>query len=332
MIGDVSSGVLLKLLAVFAVIGIGWAAGRTRILGPRAAATLGALAFSLLVPALLFRTAARVSLATLPWATVVGYYVPTVAMLLAVYLWYRLRRPAQPAVPAVRALSVSFSNSVQLGIPVATALFGAAGLAIHVTLASLQSLVLLTTSTVLAELDLARREGADPPTGDGPAPADGKAAVLATTVRRAVVHPVVLPVLLGLAYNATGWPIPGPVDDVLVMLGQAVVPVSLVTIGLTLAEHGLPGTVLPTLAQSLGKLVVQPAIVLFTAYVVLGLRGLPLTVAVMLAALPIGSNVLLFAQRYRVLTAEATAAIVVSTVGYLATATVWLLLLSHLPR
>jgi len=142
----------------------------------------------------------------------------------------------------------------------------------------------------------------------------------------------VLPVLLGLAYNATGWPIPGPVDDVLVILGQAVVPVSLVTIGLTLAEHGFPGTVLPTVAQSLGKLVVQPAIVLIAAYFLFGVRGLPLTVAVILAALPIGSNVLLFAQRYRVLTAEVTAAVVTSTIGYLVTATIWLLLLSRLPH
>ena len=72
-------------------------------------------------------------------------------------------------------------------------------------------------------------------------------------------------------------------------------------------------------------------IVLLTAYFLVGVRGLPLTVAVMLAALPIGSNVLLFAQRYEVLEAEVTAAVVTSTVGYLATGTLWLLLLAHLP-
>jgi len=325
----VSPSILLKLLAVFAVIGLGWGAGRTRMLGPQAAATLGALAFGLLVPALLFRTTARVSLATLPWATVAGYYVPTVAVLLFVYAWHRLRRPAQPALPTIRALSMSFSNSVQLGIPVAAALFGAAGLAIHVTLASLQSLVLLTTSTVLAEIDLVRRSNASPPADDEPASATVLSTLVATA-RRAIIHPVVLPVLLGLAYSATGWSIPGPVDEVLAILGQAVTPVSLITIGLTLAEHGIAGPVLHTIAQSLGKLVVQPAIVLLTAHYLLGIRGLPLTVAVMLAALPIGSNVLLFAQRYEVLQAEVTAAIVTSTVAYLVTGTLWLLLLTHL--
>jgi predicted permease len=326
----VSPSVLLKLLAIFAVVAVGWGAGRARILGPQAAATLGASAFGLFVPALLFRTTAKVSLATLPGATVAGYYLPTVAMLVLVYAWHRLRSPAQPAIPTVRALSMSFSNSVQLGIPVATALFGAAGLAIHITLASLQSLVLLTTSTVLVEIDLVRHRNASPRADDDSAPAT-VASTLVATARRAVIHPVVLPVLLGLAYNATRWSIPGPVDEVLALLAQAVIPVSLVTIGLTLAEHGIAGAVLHTITQSLGKLVVQPAIVFVTTYWVLGVRGL-LTVAVMLAALPIGSNVLLFAQRYQVLQAEVTAAIVTSTVAYLVTATLWLLLLAHLPR
>jgi predicted permease len=215
---------------------------------------------------------------------------------------------------------MSFSNSVQLGIAVATALFGAAGLAIHVALASLQSLVLLTLSTVLVEIDLSRTPSSRE---------NGVLATVVTTVRRAVIHPVVLPVLLGLSYGATGLRIPGPVDNILNLLGQAVIPVSLVTLGLTLAEHGLIGNPRRTLAQALGKLVVQPAVVFAVGYFVLGLRGLPLTVAVMFAALPIGSNVLLFAQRYGVLEAEVTAAVVASTVSYLITGTLWLLLLTH---
>jgi predicted permease len=320
---DVPPSVIAKLLALFAIIGLGWVTGRTRILGPRAANTLGGAAFRLFIPALLFRTTARVSLAQLPWATIAAYYLPTVTVLLLAYAWHRLRHPEHPAEPTVRALSMSFSNSVQLGLAVASALFGALGLSIHVALASMQSLVLLTLSTVLVETDLSRH----PSNRE-----NGALATVVTTVRRAVVHPVVLPVVLGLAYSTTGWRIPGPIDDVLNVLGQAVVPVSLVAIGLTLAEHGLTGAFAHTVAQSLGKLVVQPAVVLLVAYFGFGLRGLPLTVAVMLAALPVGSNVLLFAQRYDVLQAEVTATIVTSTVAYLLTGTLWLLLLTHLAR
>jgi predicted permease len=62
--------VLPKLLAMFIVVGIGWWAGRKRWLGEGdTARVLGNAAFMVFVPALLFRTAARLDLAALPWRT-----------------------------------------------------------------------------------------------------------------------------------------------------------------------------------------------------------------------------------------------------------------------
>ncbi len=318
--------VILKLLAVFAVVGVGWGAGRTGVLGPGAERTLSAAAFSLFAPALLFRTTARVALGGLPWLMLGAYFGATLGLMLTVYAWQRARHPKDPAVSSVRALSMSFSNTVQLGIPVVSAVFGTAGLAILIAIISLQAAVLLTTGTVLAETDLARTRRTQ--TGESSMPWRA----VGTTIRRSLIHPVVLPVLLGLTYHATGWPIPGPVDDTLATLAQAVVPVSLVTIGLTLHRYGIAGAVRQAIALSFGKLLVQPTIVLLVAYLGVGLRGLPLTIAVLCAALPIGSNVLLFAQRYDVLEAETTAAIVASTFAFLGTAGLWLALLAHLSR
>ena len=50
----------------------------------------------------------------------------------------------------------------------------------------------------------------------------------------------------------------------------------------------------------------------------------------MVAALPVGSNALIFAQRYRTLAAETSTAIVLSTLGFVATAPLWLALLHAL--
>ena len=61
-----------------------------------------------------------------------------------------------------------------------------------------------------------------------------------------------------------------------------------------------------------------------------GLAGLPLQVVVMMAALPTGSNALIFAQRYRSLEPEVTTAIVVSTLGFGLSAPLWLALLARL--
>jgi malonate transporter and related proteins len=311
----VSSVVLFKLLAVFAVIGVGWVAGRFRVVGPEGSGVLTAVAFSVFTPALLFRTTAGIALNKLPWTPLLAYFIPTVVLLLGGYAWSRLRGAPSPAAPAVRGLTLSFSNAVQLGIPVMTALFGTAGLAVHIGVVSLQSLILLTTGTILAETALSR---------------GSSSGVLLQTVRRSIIHPVILPILLGLAYHATGLAIPGPIDDVLAVLGQAVVPVSLVTIGLSLHLYGVAGNVRQAVAFSAGKLLLHPILVFAAAYFLFHLRGLPLVVMVLCAGLPIGSNVLLFAGRYDVLQAQTTAAIVASTSAFLVTGALWVLLLTHL--
>jgi len=60
----------------------------------------------------------------------------------------------------------------------------------------------------------------------------------------------------------------------------------------------------------------------------LGLAGLPLQVAVVMAGLPAGSNALIFAQRYRSQEPEATTTIVLSTLAFVLTAPLWLAVLA----
>ena len=354
--------VLNKLLAIFGTVALGWLAGRMRWLGEPAggidpARLLGNAAFYIFVPALLFRTTARLDVADMPWATVVAFFVPVVGMLLAVYAAGRWRRGERcrtdlaagerhhtdlaagerlhsdlaaceraAAAPTVRAVSVVFGNTVQVGIPVVTALFGEAGLGIHIALVSLHALVLLSTLTVLVELDLARERASH----DASA---GLWRTLRSTVRNTIIHPVVLPVLAGGLYNATGWPLPGPLDETLQLLGTAVAPLCLVLIGITLAYTAgatVRGAVRGALAITVLKLLALPALVLAVAHWGFGLNGLPLQVAVLMAALPTGSNALIFAQRYRSQEAEATTAIVLSTLGFVLTAPLWLAVLAQL--
>jgi malonate transporter len=326
-----STAIAFKLLAILATVALGWLAGRLNWLGSAgidrvaAARVLSDVAFMVFVPALLFRTTVRLDLATLPVPLLAAFFVPMTLLLLAVNAAAAARRasPALPAVPATRAVAATFANSVQLGIPMAAALFGEAGLALHIALVSLHALVLLSTATALAELALARehaRRGG----------ARSLARTLGLTVRQMVVHPVVLPILAGLAWNLTGLGLHPVLDEVLALLASAVVPLCLVLIGLSLAAYGLKAHWRGALGLVLLKLLVAPALVLLAGRFVFGLDGLPLAVIVMLAALPVGSNALIFAQRYRVQEAEATAAIVVSTVAFAATAAGWLALLGAL--
>lgn len=319
-----------KLLAIFITVALGWVVGRMRWLDAGnekgdPARLLGNAAFTIFVPALLFRTAARLDFAAMPWRTVAAFFVPAVAFMLGVYLWQRARRDDVrdgAAAPSVRAIAASFGNSVQVGIPLVAALFGEKGLEIHVALVSLHAIILLSVLTALAELDVARHGGN----------ASRLWPMLRQTLHNTIVHPVVLPVLAGLVWNALGIGLHPVFDEVLVALGSAVVPVCLVLIGLTLAYVDVRGQLRGAVVISVLKLLLLPALVLAVAHWGFGLGGLPLSVVVLMAALPAGSNALIFSQRYATLQAEATAAIVLSTLGFIATAPWWLGVLGWLSR
>ena len=323
--------VFYKLLAIFLAVGLGWIAGRMRWLGDERqgadpARTLSNAAFYIFIPALLFRTTSRLDFKTLPWGTLGAFFVPVLLLLILVYLWQRrINRGGHlpAATPSVRAISATFGNTLQVGVPMASALFGEVGLGIHITIVSLHALTLLTVLTTLVELDLARARARHEPTAP-------LTATLKKTLRNTIIHPVVLPVLAGMLWHATGVPLPPVVDEVLELQGTAVVPLCLVLIGMSLAYYGVRGNVRGAIAMSVMKLLVLPALVLVIAHWGFRLGGTPLAVVVMIAALPVGSNALIFSQRYETLEAEATAAIVFSTFGFALTAPLWLAVLAAL--
>lgn len=322
-----SADILPQLLGLLAVAGCGFAAARLNLLGgPGASRVLSAAAFSVFGPALLFRTAVNTELASMPRTLLLAYFAPML-LLMAVTRRTLHRRPRPPAAPTTVAMALGFGNTVQVGIPVAATLYGEEGLQLHLTLVSVHALLLLGTATCWAEFDIARAAVRD--TG-APASWRGWWAVLQRTARQAVVHPVVLPVLLGFAWNVAGLPVPGLMDATLKLLGQAVVPLCLLLIGVSLAEFNLRGTLGRTLWLVALKLLVVPLWVGGVASAVFGLSGLPLAIVVMFAALPVGSNALLFAQRYDTMVAEVTAAVVLSTVGFVFTLPLCLWLLARL--
>jgi predicted permease len=338
-----TQALFFKLLAIFATVAVGWVAARLGWLGgtgpgagldePRSARSsapyslavanrvLSDIAFTVFVPALLFRTMARMDFSTMPWATLVAYFAPVLAYLLLFMAWQRRFRAAgrSGAAMATMGVAATYGNSVQMGIPMASALFGESGLGLHLALVSLHGLVVLTLLTALAEVGVARTGGAS-----------SLGATVMAAARGAVLHPVTLPILLGLAWNLTGLGLHLVADALLSLLATAVAPVCLFLIGSSLAQYGLRGRVKGALGISLLKLLVLPTVVLVSAHFVFGLGGLSLAVLVMMAAAPVGSNALIFAQRYRTQEAEATAAIVLSTVAFMFTSSMWVAALALL--
>lgn len=295
--------VLSSLLPVVLLIGIGFAAGRLKLIRGEALRDLSNLVFLVLVQALLFRTMATADLARLDLRSVALYYIVAGAMFLGLLLAQGLNSRS-----AVLALAAIFSNTIMIGVPLVQFAYGQAGLMHLFTLISMHALILLTLATVVLELLVAREQAAS-----GAAPRRPIAATVAQAVKNAVLHPVPLPIIVGLLYALTGIGLHPVVERPLKLLGDAFGPVALVLVGLTLAQASIGPHLRGALAISALKLVVHPLLMAGAGWA-LGLKGLPLTVMVVAAALPVGANVYLFSQRYQKAEDLVTASVAVSTV------------------
>ncbi len=313
-----SHPVVASLTPVFLLIAAGYLAGRLQWIRESAVRDLSNLVFLLLIPALLFRTMSGVHVESLDLRPLLAYF-PAALLLLGVSIaWRGFNRTS-----VVLALGGVFSNMVMIGITLVELAYGKAALVTLLTLVSVHALILLTVGSVVLELVVAKEARA----GGERAPHVLETAWSA--FKGALIHPIPLPIMSGLLFAQTGWALPAVVDKPLQLLGSAFGPIALVLVGVTLARTPLRGQLLPSLWITLSKNLVLPLLVGLSAWGV-GITGLPLTVMVVAAALPMGANVFLFAQRYEVAQETTTTAMGVSTVLALFTLSAVMLLMSWL--
>lgn len=312
--------VLSSLLPVVLLIAIGFVAGQARLIRGEAVRDLSNLVFLVLTQALLFRTMSSVHLERLDLRSTALYYLVAGAYFVALLL---LQRPSPRA--AVLALAAIFSNTLMIGVPLVGLAYGDAGLVHLFTLISMHALVLLTFATVVLELLVARdaaRAGTQAPRH--------MLLTVAQAVKNAILHPVPLPILVGLLYAQTGWGLHPVVERPLKLLGDAFGPVALVLVGVTLSQAAIGRHLVGALVLSALKTLVHPLLMAAAGWA-FGLRGLPLAVMVVAASLPIGANVFLFSQRYRQAEELVTAAVAVSTAMALLSVTLVMALIGRLP-
>lgn len=299
--------VFVSLAPVFLLIGLGYLAGQRQWIRDAALKDLSNLVFMVLIPALLFRTMSAVRFEALDLRPLLAYF-PAALLLLGVSIaWRGASRHS-----VVVALASCFSNMVMIGITLVELAYGKAGLVTLLTLVSVHALILLSIGSVVLELVVAReareRGGAAPPLW----------ATVGSVIKGTLIHPIPLPIISGLLFAQTGWSLPVVIDKPLQLLGSAFGPISLVLVGVSLAATPLAGHWRTALQVVAAKNIAMPLLVALGAWAV-GISGLPLTVVVVAAALPIGANVFLFAQRYDTAQELTTASMGLSTFAALIT-------------
>ena len=148
-------------------------------------------------------------------------------------------------------------------------------------------------------------------------------------VRHTLTNPMVAPTLLGLAYAATGLPLPAIVDDYLGILAGALTPCALFAIGLGLHVEDIRHHAWAAVLLTLVKLVALPALVLAIAWR-LELAPFAAVAAVLCAAVPTAKTLYIMSSEYRTGRELVAATIALTTLASVASLLAWLVLLAHL--
>lgn len=305
--------ILLKTLPFFAVIGLGYGAGRLRFFSAEATAYLTKFVFYFALSAMLFGFAANLDLGDVfSWAFVWAYFLAS-ALVWVIVAGVALLRGAKPEEAVFEAHTGIIGNVGFLGIPMLTLLLGPAAVGPVLLVLAVD---LVVFSSVLTLLVVGLREGRM---------SWGIFRVLGVGLLK---NPMIVSVVLGMAWGATGWAVPVPVNEFMTMLGAAATPCALFAIGASLA--GRSAERLEVAAWlSFAKLVLHPAAVALAALVIFPVERYAAGVMVAAASLPVAGNVFILAQHFRVAPQRVSTAILISTAASVLSVTAVIAFVTH---
>ena len=310
--------ILTVTIPFFALVLLGYLAAQRRWMPESAIPGLNAYVLYYALPCMLFRFGSSMPFARLIDPRLIALYTACALLMITITVAVTLRRHAGgPGVDlkdaAFGALVAAFPNAGFMGVPLLVALLGdrAAGPVIGAILVDL-----ILTST----LCLALAQASSHRTGSAGERGAVAAALLA--LRGALTNPLPWAIVIGAVFAALDRTLPGPIAQIVRMLGDSATPVALFTIGSVLSRAGRHAhsrtPVARYLPVALLKLLLHPALVfgLGSAAIALGapVPRFGLMVLTLVAALPSASNVSVLAERYGADNGRVTRIIMASTV------------------
>lgn len=297
--------ILIKTLPFFALIGLGWLAGRRGLFPAEGVAWLTRFVFYFALSAMLFRFAASLSLGEIFDLRFVLAYLSASLLLYGLVLAVSLLRKRPLAEAAIEAQCAQSGNTGFLGVPMLVMLLGPAATGPVLMVLTIDMVVFSSLITLIVTW----------------ARGGGLSAGTARDLALGWLHnPMVVSIVLGLLWSGAGLPLPGPVDDFLALLGSAATPGALFAIGASLAGRGLT-RISDAAWLSFAKLVLHPALVAVAAFWIFRVQPQAAGVMVAAASLPVAGNVYILAQHYAVAPQRVSTAILLSTAASIVTVT-----------
>jgi malonate transporter len=300
------------ILPLFAIMVAGYLAARFKLLPPSSSEVLSRFVFVIALPALIFTSLSRISVAEFfNWQYIGALGGSMLIMFCIGMIVARSAFAGNLTTTALHGLTAMYSSTAYIGLPLILTIYGDAARVPGIIGAIITGLVFAPLAIVLAEIDRGR---------------NGNAHVLAPLLT-VLSRPPVIAVALGLCVSASGIIVPTPVTTFFSLLGGAFVPCALFAAGLFIAGCSVRGATAEISWLVSAKLLLHPLIAWWLAFHVFELNPLFATVAVIQAALPSGVPVFVLAQHYNTFVTRSSAAIALSTAFSVITVSALFLLL-----
>lgn len=307
--------VLNVVAPVFAIVIFGFLAVRLRLYPATGVKGLIAFVNNFATPMLLFRAMLSVDFKTAFNPAIIGsFYTGAVAAFIIGIILSRIMFGNRPGHAVASGFGAMFSNCVLLGIPILQRAFGEEAMPVIYSIIGLHAPILITLAILVMELS--RRDGAK------------LSAAFQKAGRRAVTNPLLIGISFGLLGNVAGLQLIEVADAFTRMMAQAVLPVALFGLGGALNEYRIRDNWRQSLAMSLVGLFVHPAIAWILMVPIFHVDHELARYAVVLAAMPAGINVYIFATSYDRSVDVAANIILIGTALSVFSVSMWLLLMS----
>lgn len=271
---------------VFALVATGYLAVRFKLYPSGGVGGLITFVNNFATPCLLFRAMMAVDFSETfnPRIILSFFSAGLICFALGIFL-SRLLFENRPGTSVAAGVAGMFSNTVMLGIPIIQRAYGQDALLVIYTIIGLHAPILL--STAIVTMEVARRDGGH---------------ILATVklaAWRVVSNPLLVGIILGLIVNFSGLSLLEPIDAFTQMMAAAVVPAALFGLGGALNDYSVRDNwIQPSVLTGI-KLFLQPAIAWLVLVPILGVEHDIARFAVVLAGMPSGINVYIFATSYK---------------------------------
>lgn len=299
---------------VFLMIGCGFFAARSGLMGREAINGLMQFAQGFAIPCLLFNAVMNLDLdGVFEPRLLVAFYTGAISCFVMAMFLSRLlfaRRPGESVVVGFGAL---FSNSVALGLPITERAFGPEALAANFAIVATHAPICYLLGVVVMEFS--RSEGKP------------ISKTLWDATQSLAKNSLVIGIGLGFVANISGLSLWAPVQAWLDMAARAALPVALFGLGAVLTRYQISRRFKEPLMVIAFSLLVHPTITWFMCTQVFDLSIEFTRSAVLTAAMAPGINAYMFANMYQRAQDVAANAVLFGTGLCVLTASGWLLVL-----